>query len=66
MAQVKKRRGGSLFGSRFISRAAKTGLSLLRNQMATLATQATTNVNFSVPRDQVFPCDLLFSSLPQD
>ena len=27
-------------GSRFISRAAKTGLSLLRNQMETLATQA--------------------------
>ena len=31
----------SFFGSRFISRAAKTGLSLLRNQTKTLATQAT-------------------------
>ena len=31
----------SFFGSRFMSRAAKTGLSLLRNQMETLATQAT-------------------------
>ena len=28
------------FGSRFISHAAKTGLSLLRNQTETLATQA--------------------------
>ena len=31
----------SFFGSRFISQAAKTGLSLLRNQTETLATQAT-------------------------
>ena len=31
----------SFFGSHFISRAAKTGLSLLRHQMETLATQAT-------------------------
>ena len=31
----------SFFGSRFISRAAKPGLSLLRNQTKTLATQAT-------------------------
>ena len=30
----------SFFGSHFISRAAKTGLSLLRNKMETLATQA--------------------------
>ena len=30
----------SFFGSHFISRAAKTGLSLLRNQLETLATQA--------------------------
>ena len=30
----------SVFGSHFISRAAKTGLSLLRNQMETLAMQA--------------------------
>ena len=31
----------SFFGSHFISRAAKTGLSLLRHQMETLAKQAT-------------------------
>ena len=31
----------SFFGYHFISRAAKTGLSLLRHQMETLATQAT-------------------------
>ena len=31
----------SFFDSRFISRVAKTGLSLLRNQMETLAMQAT-------------------------
>ena len=37
MVQVKDRGGG---GSLFISRAAKTGLSLLRNQTETLATQA--------------------------
>ena len=51
MVQVKERGGGgeesketlpplSFFGSRFISRAAKTGLSLHRNQTETLATQA--------------------------
>ena len=34
----------SFFDSRFISRAAKTGLSLLRNQTGTLATQAKTRV----------------------
>ena len=34
MAQVKER--SSFFGSHFISRAAKTGLSLPRNQMETL------------------------------
>ena len=34
----------SFFGSHFISRAAKTGLSLLRHQMETLATQATASV----------------------
>ena len=38
----------SFFGSHFISRAAKTGLSLLRNQMETLATQAT----YSSKREQ--------------
>ena len=32
----------TFFGSHFISSAAKTGLSLLRNQMETLATQANT------------------------
>ena len=37
MVQVKDRGGG---GSHVISRAAKTGLSLLRNQTETLATQA--------------------------
>ena len=37
----------SFFGSRFISRAAKTGLSLLRNQTETLATQAI-SVNTSI------------------
>ena len=36
MVQVKERGEGS----RFISRAAKTGLSLLRNQTETLATEA--------------------------
>ena len=51
MAQVKERGGGGVrvrvfFGSCFISRAVKTespllGLSLLRNQTETLATQAT-------------------------
>ena len=34
----------SFFGSHFISRVAKTGLSLLRHQMETLAKQATASV----------------------
>ena len=63
MVQVEERGGGreerketflplplspfSFFGSRFISRAAKTGLSLLRNQTETFATQAI-SVNTSI------------------
>ena len=44
MAQVKEH-FFSFFGFHFISRAAKTGLSLIRNQMETLATQANVNSN---------------------
>ena len=36
------------FGSHFISRVAKTGLSFLRNQMGTVATQAS-NLNEFFP-----------------
>ena len=44
--RVKDRaKNGTFFGSHFISRAAKTGLSLFRNQMETLATQAIIDVN---------------------
>ena len=45
----------SFFGSHFISRAAKTGLSLLRNQMETLSSTQAISFTF-------FPLPLIFTS----
>ena len=54
MGQVK-----AFFGSHFISRAAKTGLSLPRNQMETLATQASLDPNQKLNQKFLDPSLLL-------